>query len=159
MNSMIKPVNHYLASAMKANFGVGWNAVWAAPGQIPRLVMEGSHPAVYVSREDAETMAHRVLIEALNKKTLPMWKGSREFMTHQQVRDGISRVPMSFLDLSLTLGQRPERMAQMAKGVINAPFMWWWALEFLQDEDLAEEAREIAFSHTDTRRRAEDGDE
>jgi len=148
MNVNWKPTSRYLAKA--ETYGPHWAAIFAAPGQMPRYVMDGTSPEIFGSKEQAEDCARRVLIEALNKNNFHTWKGNREFMSHQQLRDSIERIDLPFTDLALTLGQRPERLAEFTKGIGEAPFMWWWALTFLQDPDLAEEAREIAFSHTTT---------
>lgn len=141
------PAKLYIAKAVHAPGG-GWLAYWAAPGQIPRYIMEGSEPEIFPDEALAECAAALCLVEALNSRPRGSWKMDREFMGGSELSRLCGEIGMGPADFALVFGSRYERVLDMFSGSREPPFSTWWALEIFKDPAMLEAACRIAAEHT-----------
>lgn len=152
-----RPAKSYIARAVHDRDRRFFLAEWAAPGLTPRYVFDGDVPQRFNTAGAAENAAMRTLYAALNVKRHGTWSGTREVMSKEEFAAALRATGLSLVDAARILGSRPERINEWIMGTRPVPFFCWWALEFLRDPDLAEEAMAIAMEHTDeTRQQKED---
>lgn len=137
----------YVANAIPTDGG-GWLAQWAAPGQIPRYVLDGDKPEIFDDEADAEYAAAICLVDALNARPRGNWKVDREFMDGAELSRLCGEIGIGPTDFALIFGSRQERVLDMFSGSREPPFSAWWALELFKTPSLLDKAKKIAREHT-----------
>jgi hypothetical protein len=145
----LKPARRYIATAVPTPNRRGWWAQWAAPGLVPRYVMDGDQPQTFNTPGAAEVSAMKVLFDALNSRPAGTWKGRREVMGPAELAHDLAAADVTPTDFSRIIGSRQDRVMDMLNGAREIPFFCWWLLPEMKDQEFTDRIFEIAMQHTD----------
>ncbi|NEV75496.1 hypothetical protein DYI24_00170 [Rhodopseudomonas sp. BR0C11] len=136
-----------------------FNAIWAAPGQVPNFVYEGDDPEVFSTADDAEAKARKVLFEALNARRparqayVPNQPGLRRAvkflkMTGEEFAVAQAAADLTDAEIAFAWGTTPDRVVRWKSGADAVPFAMHWVLPLLKDEKNYEFVLDVAEQKT-----------
>jgi hypothetical protein len=164
----LKASRHYIAEAVPNPSGDGYIAQWAAPGFVPRPVLDTSthQPSVFDTEREAEAEARRVLFNSLNSASAPRSRafvpnrpGPQQDVLFQKMAAGdfaakLADADITIPELAFIWGTKPERVDNWIKGIDAVPFAMHWVLELLvADQNNFEEAMNAAAKHVEIKQR------
>ncbi|WBU27559.1 hypothetical protein OOZ54_12725 [Rhodopseudomonas palustris] len=150
----------YIAQAVPlGDGGRQFRAIWAAPGQVPNFVYEGDDPEIFLTAEDAEAKARKVLFEALNTRRparqayVPNQPGLRRAvkflkMTGEEFAVAQTEADLTDAEIAFAWGTTPDRVVRWKSGADAVPFAMHWVLPLLKNDKNYEFVLDVAEQKT-----------
>lgn len=123
----------YVARAVSTGHPIGFRAEFGFPGGVVAFVLEGDAPEIYLSAEDAENEARRVLVESLNARHHFTSRNSiSRKLTGDEFAHELGLTDIYPGEWATMWGTKQDRVMQQIEGVAEVPFAARWILPVLR---------------------------
>ena len=133
MSARTKPCQSYIARGVESEDGDGWIAEYGFPGGYIRAVLDGADPVLFVTKDDAEIAAHRVLVASLNSR--PRINNRKEISRKLSGDEFAHELGLTDIfpgEWATMWGTKQDRVMQQIEGVQEVPFAARWILPVLR---------------------------